>query len=69
MTDEHLDKPERRSFMKGMAAAGGAAVLAGLADEADAASDQGTAQTRGQSNTGGYRLTPHVRDYYRTLRF
>ncbi len=69
MTDEHLDKPERRSFMKGMAAAGGAVALGGLADTTEAAGEEAAAQTGQASDTSGYRETPHIRDYYRTLRF
>ena len=69
MTDEHLDKPERRSFMKGLAAAGGAAALGGLADATLAADEEGPADTGQASDARGYRETPHIRDYYRTLRF
>ncbi len=69
MTDEHLDKPERRSFMKGLAAAGGAVALGGLTDVTNAAGEEARAETRQASNASGYRETPHIRDYYRTLRF
>ncbi len=69
MSDEHLDKPERRSFMKGVAAAGGAVALAGLSDSADAVGEEPTTETERESKVGGYRLTSHVLSYYRTLRF
>jgi hypothetical protein len=68
MSDEHLDKPERRSFMKGVAAAGGAAALAGLSDGAAAIGEEGTEETPPETKISGYRLTSHVLDYYRTLR-
>lgn len=69
MSDEHLDKPERRSFMKGLAAAGGAVTFAGLADGAGAVGEEPTTETESESKASGYRLTSHVLDYYRTLRF
>ncbi len=69
MTDEHLDKPERRSFMKGLAAAGGAVALGGLAGPTNAAGEEASAKTGRKSNANGYRETPHILDYYRTLQF
>ena len=68
MTDKHLDKPERRSFMKGLAAAGGAVALGGLTEAKDAAGEEASGETRGATaEARGYRLTPHINDYYRTL--
>ena len=70
MTDKHLDKPERRNFMKGLAAAGGAVALGGLTESKDAAGEEAPGETGGAAaGAKGYRLTPHVNDYYRTLKF
>jgi anaerobic selenocysteine-containing dehydrogenase len=69
MTDEHLDRPERRSFLKGLAAAGSTVALAGLADGVQAASEAATAENPREAKASGYRLTSHVLSYYKTLRF
>ncbi len=55
---------DRRRFMKGVAAAGGAAALAaGLQPAAASTADQ----QAGKSGRGsGYHETDHIRDYYKT---
>ncbi len=61
--------PERRNFLTGVAAAGGAAALAvshaaPLLDDKDSASLP--ADEPAEQKT--YHLTDHIRDYYRSLR-
>ncbi len=60
---------ERRRFLTGMMVTGGAATLAAMAPqvtaEASAATPDEGPERRGSK---GYRLTAHVRDYYRSLR-
>jgi hypothetical protein len=61
---------ERRRFLKGVAAAGGATALTAVfASRLMASGSEGTAvrKTR-QPESRGYRETDHIRDYYRTLR-
>ena len=60
--------PTRRDFLKGVAATGGATAL--LAANAAPLIEPDSPLTPVQSGDGhkqGYRLTPHIRDYYRTL--
>ncbi len=61
--------PTRRNFLKGVAATGGAAAL--LAANASPLVDPGSPLTPvsgGDKHKQGYRLTPHIRDYYQSLR-
>jgi len=61
--------PTSRNFLKGVAATGGAAVL--LAANATPLVEPGSQLTPvpGEDKPKqGYRLTPHIRDYYQTLR-
>ena len=62
---------ERRSFLKGVAAAGGATALTAVFASRLVADDTpGTAvrKVAGPKASRGYQETDHVRDYYRTLR-
>ena len=61
---------ERRRFLKGVAAAGGATALTAVFASRLMASDSGGAAVRKiqQPESRGYRETDHIRDYYRTLR-
>ena len=61
----------RRIFLKGAAAAGGAAAIAtvaasGLADAGDEAAELPDVADNKASK--GYHETQHIKDYYRTLR-
>lgn len=57
---------ERREFLKGTAAAGGAVALGMVSGHAIADSDEDKAPEKKESK--GYHLTQHIRDYYRTAR-
>jgi hypothetical protein len=61
-------KADRRSFLKGLAAAGGLVAAAGASQAATS-----TAETLPRADqTGrrpGYRVTPHVAKYYDKARF
>lgn len=61
---------DRRSFLKGVAMAGGAAALTGIFTSRLMADDtRGTARRKGDSMPScGYHETDHIRAYYRTLR-
>jgi nitrous oxide reductase len=54
----------RRAFLKGAAAAGGAAVLA-TGESAVAASESVSV---GSAGSAGYQESGHIRDYYKTTR-
>lgn len=58
----------RRDFLKGVAAAGGAAaaVAAGGAVAAPDSEPTAAPEVRG---TKGYRVTPHIAEYYEKARF
>lgn len=63
-------RPSRRTFLKGVVAAGGtasalAAGTAAVAEVEQAPAAENTAQTRAT----GYRLTPHIAKYYQKARF
>ena len=72
MKRQHADhEAGRRSFLRGMAAAGGATALGAVfASRLMAEGNTGTAARKGtQSSTSrGYHETEHIRNYYRTLR-
>jgi len=61
---------ERRRFLKGIAAAGGATALTTVFASRRVAPDTGdtVAGKIQQPESRGYRETEHIRDYYRTLR-
>ncbi len=59
---------ERRRFLKGMAAAGGTAALAAMTHEATSGENEATSGEAPGKRSKGYRLTAHIRDYYRSLR-
>lgn len=64
MSDEKLQDPSRRNLIKGVGVVATIGVLAGATGRVVA--------KEGQANesepTKGYRDTPHVHDFYRTLR-
>lgn len=61
---------DRRSFLKGVAAAGGTAALATFfAAHMTAEDSHGTAARKSEVMAArGYHETDHIRDYYRTLK-
>ncbi len=61
----------RRSFLKGVAATGGAvAVTAVVAESANSDSSPGSMQDQAaQETTKGYHVTPHILNYYEKARF
>ena len=61
---------DRRSFLKGVVAGGGAAALATFfASRLMAADTHGTAARKSEVMASrGYHETDHIRDYYRTLK-
>ena len=61
---------DRRSFLKGVAAAGGAAALTTVfASRLMPADTHGTAARKSEVMASrGYHETNHIRDYYRTLK-
>lgn len=54
----------RRNFLKGAATAGGAGVV--LASAPATVLAQGSGPGAEQTSEAGYRLTPHILEYYRT---
>lgn len=58
----------RREFLKGMAAAGGAAALGTWSAGAAADTAQAPAAQAALPEPKGYRVTRHIRDYYRIAR-
>jgi hypothetical protein len=68
MKAKHLERPERRRFLQTMVAAGSATTLlaVGGTSEAQAAPSVGAEQA--DAPAAGYRRTPHIDRYYRTLR-
>lgn len=58
----------RREFLKGMAAAGGAAALGTWSAGTAADTEQVSATRESPSESKGYRVTQHIRDYYRVAR-
>jgi len=69
MKEKHLDRPERRRFLQGMIALGGTSALLAVGGTVQAKAGAPVADQQAQAPSGGYRLTPHINDYYRTLRF
>ncbi len=68
MTEKQRIARQRRSFLKGMAAAGGAAALTLAARHATAANTDDTPKAEGDSKPKGYRRTPHVDAFYASTR-
>ena len=68
MKDDHLDKPERRRFLKGVVATGGGAAVVALTSNAGTTEPAAVPETESPTKRKGYRLTPHIRHYYETLR-
>jgi hypothetical protein len=66
-TDLRDRKADRRSFLKGLAAAGGLVAAAGASQAATAAEPLPRAEQSGRRP--GYRVTPHVAKYYDKARF
>jgi nitrous oxide reductase len=63
-------RSDRRTFMKGVAAAGGVAAAAGGAAVAGgSAEDTPKAAAQDPAESKGYRETAHVREYYRLAQF
>ncbi len=61
-------KQERRRFLRGVAAASGAVALGTVSHQAISSdAKQGVGDSSGSDNKG-YKVTPHVRAYYRTAR-
>ena len=69
MKEKHLDRPERRRFLQDMVALGGTTALLAVGGTAQANVGAPGADPKAETPSGGYRLTPHINDYYRTLRF
>lgn len=60
----------RREFLaKGMAAVGGAAVVAMAGGRKRAPVEKSPATASPVAESQGYRLTPHIREYYEKARF
>jgi len=60
---------DRRAFLKGVLAGGGAAAVAMASAKGMAAPVEAPAkQDAPESPPQGYRETPHIRDYYKTTR-
>ncbi len=60
----------RREFLvKGMAAVGGAAVVAMAGGRKRASVEESPATTSPAAESQGYRMTPHIREYYEKARF
>ena len=61
------DKKSRRTFLKELAVAGGAAAVVSAAGTANAAPTPATSNEK--PNAKGYHLTPHINRYYEKARF
>jgi len=62
---------DRRTFLKGLAVAGGSAALTAVSatGRVDPAKEIATAaDTAGKTASKGYHETQHIKDYYRALR-
>lgn len=57
---------ERRTFLKKLAAAGGATAAVAIGGQAAASPEPAPASEPAKNR--GYHETPHIRDYYRTAR-
>jgi hypothetical protein len=66
MNSDKPEVPERRRFLQGVAAAGGAGAL--MAASGRVQGLEAAAQAEAKPDDRGYRLTEHIAAYYRTLR-
>ena len=64
MSDDKLQDPSRRNLIKGIGMAATVGVLVGATGRVVAKEGQ----SQDQASVKGYRETPHVHDFYRTLR-
>ena len=68
MKKDKLVQPDRRSFLKSVAAAGGSSALLAVTGNAQARPKAGP-EAPEQKAAPGYRLSEHVAQYYKTLRY
>lgn len=74
-TKKQTFKPNRRAFLQRVTVGGGAAGLllgTGFSISAEAAEDERIASARTapeEARSSGYRLTEHIREYYRKAAF
>ncbi len=68
MTDNQRIAHQRRTFLKGMAAASGAAALTLASSNAVAASIEEGPEADERAKSKGYRKTSHVKDFYASAR-
>jgi len=68
MSDNQRVAPDRRRFLKGVAAAGGAAAIAAASHQAVSAEDKAKPAPKKATPAKGYQETAHIRAYYRSLR-
>ena len=68
MTKKQSVALERRSFLKGTAAAGSAAALVAVSKDALTEETVTANSTGATAPSRGYRETSHVRDFYASLR-
>ncbi|MDJ0863917.1 MAG: twin-arginine translocation signal domain-containing protein [Gammaproteobacteria bacterium] len=68
MTEKQRIAHQRRNFIKGVAAAGGAVALTLAARNATAASSDDRSKAEGDAESKGYRRTPHVDAFYASTR-
>jgi len=69
MKQKHLDRPQRRRFLQDMVALGGGTMLLAVSGTTQASAGSSVVDRQAESSSGGYRLTPHIDHYYRTLRY
>lgn len=62
-----VEKKSRRTFLKELAVAGGAAAVASAATTASA--EPTPVASNEKPNAKGYHLTPHINRYYQKARF
>ena len=65
--NRHIAK-ERRNFLKRVAAAGSSAALVAMTREAASSQGHAPEQVPEKASSQGYRETPHVKDFYASLR-
>ncbi len=61
-------RPGRRTFLKGVTVAGGVATITCIADTTLAESEPVT-EPLCKETSQGYKVTPHIQEYYRKARF
>jgi len=68
--NESSNAVNRRGFLRGMATAGGAAAASGLITQSANAIDAMESSPEEDRKTNqGYRITPHILEYYEKARF